>query len=80
MEMTRPEFEESLKSFVQTLVGDRVPILRNTRLFENGIIDSMRVLDLIAFVESRLGQRVPDDMITLDHFRSIGAISRSFFR
>lgn len=78
--MTRPEFEESLKAFVRRLAGERVPIRRNTRLFENGIIDSMRVVDLIAFVESRLGRRVPDEMITLEHFRSIDAISRSFFR
>lgn len=78
--MTRPELEESLEAFVQKLVGERVPIRRNTRLFERGIIDSMRVVDLIAFVESRIGRRVPDEMITLENFRSIDAISRSFFR
>lgn len=78
--MTRPEFEESLEAFVRRLAGERARIRRNTRLFENGIIDSMRVVDLIAFVESRLGRRVPDEMITLEHFRSIDAISRSFFR
>ncbi|HEY5610424.1 MAG TPA: acyl carrier protein [Thermoanaerobaculia bacterium] len=78
--MTAIEFETSLRAFVQELVGDGVTIRRNTLLFENGIIDSMRVVDLIAFVESRLSVRIPDEKITLEHFRSIEAIRRSFCR
>ncbi len=80
--MTQSDFEESLRRFVGDLVegGDALTIRRNTRIFEEGLIDSVKILDLIAFVEARLAIRIPDAEIRLEHFRTVHAISESFWK
>ncbi len=81
--MTRLEFESSLRAFVQRLAADRrnpaPQIRRNTLLFEGGWIDSLKVLDLIAFVESSLRTKIADEKISLEHFRTVQAITDSFW-
>lgn len=78
--MTREEFETSLRRFVAGLTDtDAARITRSTLLFE-GLIDSMRVLDLIAFIEQSLSIRVPDEKIRLENFRNIRAIADAFWQ
>ena len=50
----------------------------DTRLFEDRIIDSLRILELIAFLQSALGRKIPDSQIVLANFRSISTIARVF--
>lgn len=77
--MTRPELEKALRQFVAGLAdGDAPRIRRNTLLFETGLINSIRILDLLAFIEARTGARIPDQAIRLHNLRSIAAISRAF--
>ena len=45
-------------------------------LLENGIIDSMGVMELVSFLEEAFGVRVADDDITEDNFGSVSAITR----
>jgi acyl carrier protein len=79
--VTQADFEVSLCRFVRQLVADdSLRIRRNTRIFEEGLIDSLKVLDLIAFVEAELGIRISDADIRLEHFRTIQAISESFWK
>jgi acyl carrier protein len=47
-------------------------------LFEEGVITSLRVLDLIAFVEELTGTRIPDSEVRLANFRSVRAIAAAF--
>lgn len=43
-------------------------------LFEEGIIDSMELLDLIAAVEEGLGLEMDQELMSVDNFRSLDAI------
>ena len=71
-------FEERLKRFVEQLAGaEEGSVTRATLLFD-GLIDSIRVLDLIAFVESSLGTTIPDEKIRLENFRNVRAIGEAF--
>lgn len=45
-------------------------------LLERGIIDSVAMVDLIAFLERSFGIAVSDDDMTPENFDSIDAISR----
>jgi acyl carrier protein len=45
-------------------------------LIENGIIDSLTFVELIAQLEQEFSIRIPLENIDLDHFRSIARMSR----
>ena len=45
-------------------------------LFANGIIDSLGVMELIAFTEQELGVQVDDVEITESNFGSVASITR----
>lgn len=68
-----------MRELVQRLAGDSRVIRRNTPLFESGLIDSMSVLDLIVRIEQAIGRRIADEEIALASFRTIGAISATFW-
>jgi seryl-tRNA synthetase len=50
----------------------------DTLLFEDRVIDSLRILELIAFLQSALGRKIQDSQIVLANFRSISTIARVF--
>jgi len=54
------------------------PIEEDTLLFEDGRIDSMGVLNLVAWVESVSGATIPDRLIRIDHFETPAAIVERF--
>ena len=75
------EFQRGLAGFVRALApATEAGIRGNTRLFESGIMDSYKVLELIAYVENELHVRIPDEEITLENFRSIKAITNAFWK
>ena len=47
-----------------------------TRLLEDGVIDSLGLLDLVAFVEEQYGIYVDDFEVDLDNFGSAEAVER----
>lgn len=47
---------------------------RDDSLIQKGILDSMSILQLVAFVEDRFSVRVTDDEVVTDNFDSIQAI------
>lgn len=49
----------------------------DTPLFE-GLIDSIRILELIAWTERAVGEQIPDRMIRMDHFRTLRAVAETF--
>jgi acyl carrier protein len=64
-------------------VGNRlapagVTIDPDTALFEEGRIDSIRILELIAWVERALGRTIPDRLIRMDHFATVRMIADTF--
>ena len=54
-------------------------ITAETPLFADGLINSIRILEIIAWVEVALGRRIPDVQIRMDNFRTVGRIAESFF-
>lgn len=43
-------------------------------LIDRGIIDSIGLMQLMAFIEERTSTRIPDHYITPDNFQSVAAI------
>ena len=62
----------------RTLVPDGVTIDADTPLFGNGLIDSIRILRLIAWTEHALDLRIPDSRIRMDYFRTVRTIADTF--
>ena len=69
-------FRESLKRFIQdNLAQERsLKIEDDFRLIEQGILDSMSMVELIGFIEQESGLRVPDHEVVPDNFRTLSAI------
>ena len=52
----------------------------DTSLFENGRLDSLSILHLIAQVEELTRQTVPDHLVVMKHFQSVEAMTATFWR
>jgi acyl carrier protein len=74
------EFETALVSFINTelLLDSNPTIGPDTALFEDGIIDSLKILNLLAFIESTVGRAIPDEEIVMKHFRTARVIAERF--
>jgi acyl carrier protein len=74
------EFETALVSFINTelLLGTNLTIDPDTALFEDGMIDSLKILNLLGFIESTIGRAIPDEEIVMKHFRSARVIAERF--
>lgn len=55
---------------------DLLPIGRETKLIESGILDSLSILKLVAFLEEKFNVKVAPDDVVGENFESVGAISR----
>jgi hypothetical protein len=49
-----------------------------TPLFANRVINSIKILELIAWTERAIGRPVPDAQIRLDNFHSVERIAAAF--
>lgn len=71
--------EEQLLKFISTLAGGRVVVDAATLLFEERVLDSMNILNLMGYVEKRLGRRLRDEEVTMPNFISVRQIVAVFF-
>jgi acyl carrier protein len=62
----------------RTLVPEGTTVTADTPLFETGLIDSLRVLRLIAWTEQATDQRIDDRQIRMDNFRTVRRIADVF--
>ena len=62
----------------RTLVPDDVTIDADTPLFASGLINSLRILKLIAWTERETGRRIADASIRMDNFRTVRRIAEVF--
>ena len=79
--LTKPELQHSLLDFVRhrlVPVDQAARVDADTPLFEQRIVDSLRILELIAFIESATGRKIPDAQVVLANFRSIETMARRF--
>ena len=85
---TREAFERSLMAFVGGPLFARhgrptaklTPIQASTNLFETGIVDSLGILDLLAFVEDATGAPIPLRQVDMQFFGTVERISRTFWQ
>jgi acyl carrier protein len=57
-----------------------VVITVDTQLFAGRLLDSLRVLELIAFTEQAIGSTIPDSQIRMDNFQTVSRIASVFLR
>ena len=62
------------KTFLYARQG--IDLRDEERLMDRGVIDSMGVMELIAFLEQEFGVSIPDDEITDENLGSLAAIAR----
>ena len=60
--------------------GKGVVITEDTPLFTRGVIDSLGILELIAWTEVKTGEIIPDESIRMDNFGTVARIARTFVR
>ena len=76
---TRPGFiTDMLEWLNRKLAPPGVTIDAETPLFRTGIINSIRILELIAWTERATGRTIPDREIRMDNFQSVGRIADVF--
>ncbi len=75
------DFEDKLLRYIGQLCeadGTPAQVTPDTPLFESGLIDSLRAVELMAFVESELGITIPDHKLSMEYFRCPADITREF--
>ncbi len=77
--MEREAFADALMEWLnRRLAPPGESIGRDTHLFSGGLINSLRVLELIAWIERETGREIPDRMIRMDNFRTVERIAEVF--
>jgi acyl carrier protein len=78
--MSATELERALLTFINTnlLAGSTGTVDADSALFANGLIDSLKILHLLGFIEATLGRAIPDQEVVMEHFRTIRTIAERF--
>lgn len=72
------EIENKIKSYIaQNLLfsGDEFKYSNDASFLEEGIVDSLGVMELVSFVEDQFGVTVDDQDITPDNFDSVSRLA-----
>ncbi|HLB08244.1 MAG TPA: acyl carrier protein [Gemmatimonadaceae bacterium] len=73
----------SLTAFIQAeLVGEEraLKVDASTRLIDSGLIDSMGLMQIIAFIEEQTGVRIPDEEVMPENFQTVDSMVRLIAR
>lgn len=77
--MTHERFIFDLVAWLNHRVAPPGAVIEaDTPLFAGGLINSLRILELIAWTERALGRTIPDVMIRTDNFASARRIAEIF--
>lgn len=72
-------FTEALLRWLNARFAPAGPaIAAHTPLFAGGVLNSMRILDLIAWTERAIGREIPDAQIRTDVFGTAARITETF--
>ncbi|MEN4012625.1 MAG: acyl carrier protein [Chloroflexota bacterium] len=66
-----------IKEFVvsELAKGRKSTIKEDDDLLSEGIIDSLGILQLVAFIEEKFGYNVPDEDVVIENFMSVNALA-----
>jgi acyl carrier protein len=70
---------EALIDFIQrNLLGDAADrrVDENLGLIDQGLIDSMGLMQLVTFIETQANVRVPDDEVVPENFQNVASIEQ----
>lgn len=84
MEPTTNESDEAaLAAALEAFVRERFRVRpsdtrfsRDVNLWEEGYVDSAGVVEVVAFLEERVGQRLPDELLFEPDFTTIAGMAR----
>lgn len=72
--MSSQPLSEQILAFVRTQLGVEDALTPDTPLVTNGLIDSVGLMRLAAFVEQATGLTIPDQDINAGHFDTVRQI------
>ncbi len=76
---TRTRFERAMVAWLNSRFAPKgIVITADTPLFAKGVIDSLGILELIAWTEVNTGRIVPDESIRMDNFGTVARIAQMF--
>jgi acyl carrier protein len=78
MKEIRGDILEFLKT--QGFLNEKISLQDNDSLSETGIIDSITLLQLVDFLESKYKIEIPVEMITPENFDTLAGISQSVIK
>ena len=72
------DYASGLTDFIrqEILHGRAVRLDEDQDLLSAGVIDSLGILRLVAFMEKQFGTQVRDEDVVFENFNSIGAMAR----
>ncbi|MBF6542266.1 acyl carrier protein [Nocardia brasiliensis] len=62
------------RSELREFVAKRFPageLTDDRDIFESGFVNSLFAMELVMFIEQQLGERIPNDELMLDNFRTV---------
>lgn len=70
------DVREALRAYIQIQfpAATNMDLSDNLSLLDSGIVDSMGILDLVAFIEQNYGIAVLDEELVQENFDSISAL------
>lgn len=75
----RTRFEQAMVAWLnRRFAAKGIVITADTPLFARGVIDSLGILELIAWTEVNTGRIVPDESIRMDNFGTVARIAHTF--
>lgn len=75
----RAEFVACMLAWLNSGVAPAgVEVRADTLLFATRLLDSLRVLELIAYTEQAIGTTIPDSQIRMDNFQTVARIAAIF--
>jgi acyl carrier protein len=79
MSAPREEFVRAMLTWLNDEVAPKgVRVDADTPLFATRLLDSLKVLELIAFTEQAIGRAIPDSHIRMDNFQTVDRIAAVF--
>jgi acyl carrier protein len=79
---TNVEVEREIKSFLSANfpLYDEETVDPKASLVESGVVDSLGILELVEFIETRFQLRIPEDELLPENLDSIANVSRYLSR
>lgn len=69
--------EQMIKEYIaQEFLHDKPSVMLEGNLIEEGVVDSLGIMTLIAYIEKELGARIKPEDVVVENFESVAAIAR----